>query len=143
MSLEIGKFLKVKVVNVIPKGAVVQLEDGHTELIHLSKISTKFVKNVEDFVQVGDELEAEVIAGTFKDAELSLKHLELRPKYRVHESVNTDSKPVDKQAKPNKSIDEMIAKSNADFESKFKGNKKNNRQNRRTSYHNKQFKDND
>lgn len=138
MSLEVGTFLKVKVIKVIPKGAVVELEDGHTELIHLSKISNRFVKNVEDFVKVGDEFEAEVIQGTFKESELSLKHLDLKPKYRVREEAKEIKKEEKSSFVPKQSIDDMIAKSNRDFDDKFSRSKKNNR-NRRTSYHNKRF----
>ena len=60
-------------------GAIVQLDDGSTALIHISRISDKFVADIRDFVQVRGEYVARGVAGTARPVELSLKHLDLRP----------------------------------------------------------------
>lgn len=130
MGLEIGKFVDVEVIRIIDKGAVVRLEDGHTELIHLSKISNKFVRDVNDYLAVGDRLKAEVVKGTYKESELSIKYLDLSPK---NKEEKTNEKPVE-NAKPQKSydqakkgsfpqmsLDDMIKQSNKQFDDKFRG----------------------
>lgn len=76
MNLELGKHYTVKVTEIIKVGAVVEVTRYHTELIHLSKIANDFVKNIEDYVAVGDTLDAECVKG-FNKLELSLKHLNL------------------------------------------------------------------
>lgn len=131
MGLEIGKFVDVEVIRIIDKGAVVRLEDGHTELIHLSKISNKFVRDVNDYLAVGDRLKAEVIKGTYKEAELSIKYLALSPNKKEEEKYN--EKPFEnvkpqksynqakKESFPQMSLDDMIKQSNKQFDDKFRG----------------------
>lgn len=130
MGLEIGKFVDVEVIRIIDKGAVVRLEDGHTELIHLSKISNKFVRDVNDYLSVGDRLKAEVVKGTYKESEMSIKYLDLSPKKKEE---NTNEKPVEnakpkksynqakKESFPQMSLDDMIKQSNKQFDDKFRG----------------------
>ena len=128
MGLEIGKFVDVEVIRIIDKGAVVLLEDGHTELIHLSKVSNKFVRDVNDYLAVGDRLKAEVVKGTYKETELSIKYLDLSPKKK-----EVNQKPIEnsnlkksynqtkKESFPQMSLDDMIKNSNKQFDDKFKG----------------------
>lgn len=147
MGLEIGKFVDVEVIRIIDKGAVVRLEDGHTELIHLSKVSNKFVRDINDYLSVGDRLKAEVVKGTYKETELSIKYLDLPPK-KKDEVVN--EKPSEtfnkkksynqtkKESFPRMSLDDMIKQSNKQFDDKFRGKReltkknKNGRKNRRS-----------
>ena len=147
MGLEIGKFVDVEVIRIIDKGAVVRLEDGHTELLHLSKVSNKFVRDINDYLSVGDRLKAEVVKGTYKETELSIKYLDLPPK-KKDEVVN--EKPSEtfnkkksynqtkKESFPRMSLDDMIKQSNKQFDDKFRGKReltkknKNGRKNRRS-----------
>ena len=85
MEFTIGSRYEVKVIEVKDNlGAVVELEDGSTSLIHISNISDKFVKHVSDFVQIGDMLVAKCIQGKARPAELSLKDLKLNNKSDSH-----------------------------------------------------------
>lgn len=145
MGLEIGKFVDVEVIRIIDKGAVVRLEDGHTELIHLSKVSNKFVRDVNDYLAVGDRMKAEVVKGTYKETELSIKYLDLSPKKK-----EVNEKPVEnfnqkksynqhkKESFPKMSLDDMIKNSNKQFDDKFRGKReftkknKNYRKNKRS-----------
>lgn len=128
MGLEIGKFVDVEVILIIDKGAVVRLEDGHTELIHLSKVSNKFVRDVNDYLAVGDRLKAEVVKGTYKETELSIKYLDLSPKkkevnQKPIENSNTKKSynQTKKESFPQMSLDDMIKNSNKQFDDKFRG----------------------
>lgn len=78
--MELGSIYKVKVERIVKSGIIVKLEDGSTELIHVSKLSNDYVKNIEDFVSVGDVFDAKCVEGKQKDTELSLKHLNLHSK---------------------------------------------------------------
>lgn len=79
MELEVGKDYNVIVINIVKSGVIVQLEDGSTALIHISRISDKFVADIRDFVQIRGEYVARGVEGTARPVELSLKHLDLRP----------------------------------------------------------------
>lgn len=57
----IGSKVKGTVNRFSPFGAFVQLEDDINGLIHLSEISNEKVENPADFLEIGQEVEAEVI----------------------------------------------------------------------------------
>jgi ribosomal protein S1 len=50
------------VIRIHPFGAVVELDDGLTGLIHISQLDTKRVNKVEDIVKIGDKVQAKIIA---------------------------------------------------------------------------------
>lgn len=72
--MEVGQVVKGKVVEVLKFGANIELEDGEKGFVHISKISNQYVQKVDDFLKVGQEVEAKII-GKGKDGkwELSLK----------------------------------------------------------------------
>lgn len=63
-------------------GAFIKLEDGREGFIHISQISSDYVKAVEDYLRVGDEIEGQVIRVNDKGlVELTLKGgEEVKPK---------------------------------------------------------------
>lgn len=73
-SMAFGETVKVTVKDIKKFGAFVTLESGEEGFIHISKISNDYVKNISDFLKVGQELEGKIIGKT-KDGkvELSLK----------------------------------------------------------------------
>lgn len=75
--MEKGDIVKGTVSRIVKFGAFVQLENGTEGFIHISQISHDYVKNVEDYLRVGDELELQVL-GRKEDGkiDLSLKNLE-------------------------------------------------------------------
>lgn len=73
-SLATGDTVKAKVVDIKKFGAFVELENKEEGFIHISKISKKYVKEISNFLTVGQEIEGKIIGKT-KDGkyELSLK----------------------------------------------------------------------
>ena len=62
MSVETGAVLKGKVTGIQAFGAFVALEGENTQgLIHISEVSNTYVKDINDFLQVGQEVEVKVI----------------------------------------------------------------------------------
>lgn len=72
--MEVGQVVRGKVAEVLKFGANIELENGEKGFIHISKISNQYVQKVEDFLKVGQDIEAKVI-GKGRDGkwELSLK----------------------------------------------------------------------
>ncbi len=62
MQFEEGKILTGKVTGVTSFGAFVDLGEGVTGLVHISEISTAYVKDINDHVKVGDTVEVKVLA---------------------------------------------------------------------------------
>jgi len=59
--LEIGNIVKAEVTGVENYGIFVKVNDEYNGLIHISEISEGFVKNVEDFAKIGDEIYCKIL----------------------------------------------------------------------------------
>src|SRR5919205_3705771 len=70
MSIEVGSKLQGKVTGITNFGAFVELPDGSTGLVHISEVADSYVKDVNDHLKIGDQIEVKVI-GT-KDGKTSL-----------------------------------------------------------------------
>ncbi|MEE8835955.1 MAG: S1 RNA-binding domain-containing protein [Eubacteriales bacterium] len=69
-SIPVGTVMDGKVESIQSYGAFIDLGDGLSGLVHISQISRKRVKSVEDVLKVGQEVKVKVIA--IKDGKLSL-----------------------------------------------------------------------
>ena len=91
--LEIGSVVEGVVTGIQTYGAFVMLDGGQTGLIHISEITAKFVKNVGDFVTIGDRIKVKVLALDEKtgNAKLSIKALDEMParKHRRQETLSS------------------------------------------------------
>ena len=68
-----GTVVEGKVVNLLPYGAFVELEEGLEGLIHISEFSwTRKVNHPSEFVQVGDTVKAAVLSIDIDDQKISL-----------------------------------------------------------------------
>ena len=54
--------VKGKITKITGFGAFVSTNDGKTGMIHISEISSGFVKDIRDYLSVGQEVEAAVIS---------------------------------------------------------------------------------
>ena len=69
----VGNKIKGKVVNLVPYGAFVEVEPGIEGLVHISELSwSKRVAHPSELLQVGQEIEAVVLAVDSKNQRLSL-----------------------------------------------------------------------
>lgn len=84
----IGAIVSGKIINLKPYGAFVHLENGQEGLLHISEISEKYVKDINQYLHVGDVLELQVIDAdqTLDFLRFSLKRLQKTPikKSRSH-----------------------------------------------------------
>jgi small subunit ribosomal protein S1 len=80
-KFKIGDVVKGVIQKVVPYGAFVRIGEGLNGLIHISELSTKLVKNPEDIVKVGDEVDVKIlsISSTERHLGLSLKAVSGKP----------------------------------------------------------------
>ena len=73
--VKVGDIIDVTITGIQPYGAFASLPDQTSGLIHISEISDKFVRSVENFVHVGDVKRVKVIDidNETHQAKLSLK----------------------------------------------------------------------
>lgn len=80
MSIEVGSKLQGKVTGITNFGAFVELPEGSTGLVHISEVADNYVKDINEHLKVGDEVEVKVI-NVEKDGKigLSIKKAKDRP----------------------------------------------------------------
>lgn len=77
-TIKRGDIIDVKITGIQPYGAFANLPDNSTGLIHISEISEKFVKSIDNFVHVGEFVKVKVIDfdEETSHAKLSLKAID-------------------------------------------------------------------
>ncbi|MDR4950302.1 S1 domain-containing RNA-binding protein [Neobacillus cucumis] len=80
MSIEVGSKLQGKVTGITNFGAFVELPGGSTGLVHISEVADNYVKDINDHLKVGDQVEVKVL-NVEKDGKigLSIKKAKDRP----------------------------------------------------------------
>ena len=74
MQAEVGQILSGKVTGITKFGVFVDLENGLTGMVHISEVSDTFVKEIADFVKLGDEVKVKILSiGEDKKISLSMK----------------------------------------------------------------------
>jgi general stress protein 13 len=61
-KIEIGSIMKGKVTGIQPYGAFVALDDKTQGLVHISEVTHGFVKDINDHLKVGDEVNVKVLS---------------------------------------------------------------------------------
>ena len=80
-----GDIVKGEITAIKPYGAFVKIDEETSGLIHISEFSDRYVRDIEDYVSVGDVLDLKILA-VEDDGKLSLsfKSLHKRKKrYRI------------------------------------------------------------
>ncbi|SDC46862.1 type II secretion system protein M (GspM) [Pelagirhabdus alkalitolerans] len=84
-----GQVLKGKVTGVQPYGAFVALDDEVQGLVHISEVTHGFVKDINEFISVGDEVNVKI---------LSID--EAKNKYSLSIRATEEAPKQEKQSKP-------------------------------------------
>ena len=87
---QVGEVVSGKVTGVQPYGAFVALDEETQGLVHISEITYGYVKDVSEFLSVGQEIEVKVLEVDEKAGKISLsiRALQERPV-----AVRKDEKP--------------------------------------------------
>lgn len=80
-----GRILKGVVTGIENYGVFVQFDDYYTGLIHISEISDGFVKNITDYVSVGEIINAKIIDvdDNMGHLKLSIKNIQYKEKEKI------------------------------------------------------------
>ena len=79
-NLKENDIIKVKITGIQNYGAFADIEGDYNGLIHISEISYGYVKNIHDFINVGDNIYAEVVGidDDSKRIKLSIKDIDYK-----------------------------------------------------------------
>jgi len=79
-TVKVGDKVKGKVVVIADYGAFVEVEEGVEGLVHVSEMSwSTHLRSAQDFVSVGDEIEAQILTLDREDRKMSLGIKQLTP----------------------------------------------------------------
>ncbi|WP_053361271.1 S1 domain-containing RNA-binding protein [Bacillus sp. FJAT-27251] len=117
MSIEVGSKLQGKVTGITNFGAFVELPEGSTGLVHISEVADNYVKDINDHLKVGDQIEVKVL-NVEKDGKigLSIKKAIDRPERPAR--PERDSKPYSQRPRHGRTNDNRNSRPE-NFESKM------------------------
>lgn len=80
MELAVGTIVSGKVTTITKFGAFVALEGGKSGLVHISEIANRFVSDVHDFLESGQEVQVKILSISPEGRiNLSIKQAQARP----------------------------------------------------------------
>ena len=131
MSIEVGSKLQGKVTGITKFGAFVELPEGSTGLFHISEVADNYVKDINDHLKVGDQVEVKVI-NVEKDGKigLSIKKAKDRPEGQKPHSHSHSQRPRqgranDRNAPKPENFETKMAKFLKDSEDRLSSLKRN------------------
>lgn len=92
-KIEIGSVLKGKVTSIKPYGAFVALDETHTGLVHISQVSHTYVKDINDYIKLGDEVDVKVLSVDEETGKISLSIKETLPAPQEQPKAPRQQKP--------------------------------------------------
>lgn len=97
MQIETGTVVSGKITGITEFGAFMEIEGGKSGMIHISEVSTGFVKDINEHLKVGQEVKAKVISIS-PEGKISLSIRKLDSD--GNESAKEDRAPARKQFTP-------------------------------------------
>lgn len=86
-DLNEGDILPGKVTRIVPYGAFIDLGVGRDALLHIREMSNGYVKQPEDIVQIGEDLDVKIIALNRRRYRIDLSLKGLRPEPELEEEI--------------------------------------------------------
>lgn len=94
---EVGSIVEGKVVSIQPFGAFVAIDDETEGLVHISEIANQFVKNIQDFVKVGDMVKVKILSIDENKNRISLSIKATLPKQETKKPSRPRPKQINKK----------------------------------------------
>jgi predicted RNA-binding protein with RPS1 domain len=94
MKYQVGDIVQGEVTGIQSYGAFIKLLNGEQGLIHISEISSYFVKNINTYVQLGQIIKVKIIDILVEKQlyRLSLKQVQPTPRQNVRKANNLNKK---------------------------------------------------
>ena len=89
MAVEVGSKVQGKVTGITNFGAFVELPGGQTGLVHISEVADSYVKDINDHLKVGQEIEVKVVNEKDGKIGLSIKKAIDKPERQTHLLIQT------------------------------------------------------
>jgi predicted RNA-binding protein with RPS1 domain len=89
---KVGDVINCTVCGVESYGIFIRTDDDYTGLIHISEISSDFVRNVSDYAKVGERIKCQILEvdDNLKQLKLTIKYLNFKEGYSREEISHLD-----------------------------------------------------
>jgi S1 RNA binding domain protein len=114
LSIEVGSKVQGKVTGITNFGAFVELPGGTTGLVHISEVADSYVKDVNDHLKVGDQVEVKVISEKDGKTALSIKKAIDKPEGQT----SSYSQRPQRQGRDNRQSKDFRSKGGGNFKPK-------------------------
>ena len=122
----VGTIIKGKVERIFPYGAFVSISDGVDGLVHVSQISHNWIKDANESLKVGDEVEAKIIGFEENRITLSIKELLPAPEENPQQQFIEAAETGNSEDKPKVSRVKKFEQKYANTDSRRNSRKKDN-----------------
>ena len=115
-TYHVGQILTGKVTGIQSYGAFVEMKSHTQGLIHISEISDRYVRDIRDFVKLGEEIQVKILSIDEETGKLSLSLKDVCPSRKHGHSKHTSTMRVSKPSSKGlgilrKKLDEWIRQS--------------------------------
>jgi len=109
MQISLGEIVEGKVLQIKNYGAFIELSDKTTAMVHISEISDSFVKDIANFIKIGDIVKVKIISINDNKISASIKqaNAELNAAKKQKPVLSSLSSP---QQKPQNQFEEMMSR---------------------------------
>lgn len=94
MNYQVGQLIVGKVYNVKPYALFMSFEEGVTGLLHISEISDSFVRDIEKYGSVGDEIKVKVLSIDKENGFLRVSYKQVPPEEAYSSHTNQRKLPT-------------------------------------------------
>ena len=113
MSIEVGSKVQGKITGITNFGAFVELPDGKTGLVHISEVADNYVKDINEHLKVGDEVEVKVM-NVEADGKIGLSIRKAKPQVERPERAprpRRENRPVERNDRqPKENFEQKMAR---------------------------------
>ena len=94
MNYQVGQLIVGKVYNVKPYALFMTFEGGATGLLHISEISDSFVRDIEKYGSIGDEIKVKVLSIDKENGFLRVSYKQVPPEETYSSHTNQRRLPT-------------------------------------------------
>ena len=94
MKYQVGQLIVGKVYNVKPYALFMSFEDGVTGLLHISEISDSFIRDIEKYGSVGDEIKVKILSIDKDNGFLRVSYKQVPPEEMYSSHTNQRKAPT-------------------------------------------------
>ncbi|HEX7064757.1 MAG TPA: S1 domain-containing post-transcriptional regulator GSP13 [Bacillales bacterium] len=78
-NFQVGDIVEGKVTGIKPFGAFVAIDEEHQGLVHISEVAHGFVKDIQEYLSVGDEVKVKILTIDEDAGKISLSIRKTQP----------------------------------------------------------------